>query len=243
MIEIAKLRNSSILSLHLKASKQQKPPLFQRQHPTTRNMKLLFFLLWPCIEISVADPGCLSRIRIFSILEAHKSCSKLSELWSRLIIPDPAPDFLPSRIQGSKRPRIRVPNIGWNMLKLFLMWFVIVFFSCVQGWDWGTPFPIRLAAGLHPEVWAGSSLVLTSRRRYRTVLKMMFGGFFPNPSWWILPELRVRIHNRHRSSLNFIQLFNVRANFNNKVHILALVQIVLTMSTRYYMVTVPDVLT
>jgi hypothetical protein len=57
----------------------------------------------------VADPGCLSRIRIFSIPDpgfpsknlsilTQKMVSVLSELWSGMFIPDPDPYFYPSRI-------------------------------------------------------------------------------------------------------------------------------------------------
>ncbi len=71
---------------------------------------LQFGWAWPEFLISnfysVADPGCLSRIRIFSILDpgsAYKNLSiftqkivfKLSEIWSGLFIPDTDPDFLP----------------------------------------------------------------------------------------------------------------------------------------------------
>ncbi len=64
---------------------------------------------------SVADPGCLSRIRVFSIpdpgsasknFNPKKLFLKLSEIWSRLFIPNPDPGsgFLTHpRIQGSKR--------------------------------------------------------------------------------------------------------------------------------------------
>ncbi len=68
---------------------------------------------------SYADPGCLSRIRIFSIPDPHqnivsiltqKIVSKLSEIWSGLFIPDP--DFLPIPDPESKRNRIRIRNTG-----------------------------------------------------------------------------------------------------------------------------------
>jgi hypothetical protein len=86
------------------------------------------FVVLSLIEISVADPGCLSRILIFSIpypgyasknltILTQKMVSKLSEIWFGLCIPDPVPDFLPildprSRIQGSKRHRIPDPGSG-----------------------------------------------------------------------------------------------------------------------------------
>ncbi len=70
---------------------------------------------------SVADPGCVSRIRIFSIPHpgsefipsririknfkylTQKSISKLSEIWSGLFIPDPDPDFLPIPDPGVRK--------------------------------------------------------------------------------------------------------------------------------------------
>ncbi len=58
---------------------------------------------------SDADPGCLSRIRIFPsrISDPHstpkKIIFKLSEISSGLFIPDPVPDFLPhSGSRGQK---------------------------------------------------------------------------------------------------------------------------------------------
>jgi hypothetical protein len=66
-------------------------------------------------KTSVTDPGCLSQIRIFSILDTgardkeipdshpyqelciltQKIVSQLSEIWSSMFIPDPDLDFLP----------------------------------------------------------------------------------------------------------------------------------------------------
>jgi hypothetical protein len=86
-------------------------------------------------NFSVADPGCLSRIRLFSIpdpgselspsrilikefkyFNTQKSkkkwflSSKKYDLGCSSRIPDPDADFLPSRIQGSKRYPIRIRN-------------------------------------------------------------------------------------------------------------------------------------
>ncbi len=58
------------------------------------------FLDQNCDFFSVADPGCLSRIRFFSILDpgsasknlsilTQKMASKLSEMWFGLFIQDP----------------------------------------------------------------------------------------------------------------------------------------------------------
>ncbi len=77
---------------------------------------------------SVADPGCLSRIRIFFVSDSHqrilriltqKMVSRLSEIWSGLFIPDLDPDFCPFRIriQGSKRHRIRIRKTAKICLK------------------------------------------------------------------------------------------------------------------------------
>jgi hypothetical protein len=88
-----------------------------------------------CTFPSVADPGCLSRIRLFSIPDPnclHPGSRILKEFkyfnpkkakkWflsskkydpgcsSR--IPDPDADFIPSRIQGSKRHPIPDPGSG-----------------------------------------------------------------------------------------------------------------------------------
>ncbi len=74
---------------------------------------------------SVADPGCLSRIRFFHpgswIPDMHqrnsaqKMVSKISEIRSGLFIPDPDPDFLPIpdpgyRGQKGTGSRILVPG-------------------------------------------------------------------------------------------------------------------------------------
>ncbi len=77
-------------------------------------------------DTSVADPGCLSRIRIFSsrfpdpnfFHPGSRDVSKLSEIWSWLFIPDPDPDFLPipdpgSMGQKSTESRIRISNTAW----------------------------------------------------------------------------------------------------------------------------------
>ncbi len=92
---------------------------------------------------SVADPGCLSKIRIFFILDQNfshpdpgfasknlriltqKIVCKLSEIWSGLFIPDPDPDFLPIPNPGSgwsKRHRIPDPDPQhWSCLMGFEM--------------------------------------------------------------------------------------------------------------------------
>jgi len=54
-------------------------------------------------------PDTGSASKNFSIL-TQKIVSKLSEIWSGLFTPDTDPDFYPSRIQGSKRHRIPVPD-------------------------------------------------------------------------------------------------------------------------------------
>ncbi len=89
----------------------------------------------PIVGSSVADPGCLSRIRILSIPDsgseffypgsASKNLSILtqeivsqrSEIWSRPFIPDPDPDFLPipdpgSRGQKGYGSRLRIRKTG-----------------------------------------------------------------------------------------------------------------------------------
>ncbi len=54
-------------------------------------------------------PGSRIRIKEFKF-STQKIVHKLTEIWSGLFIPDPDPDFYPSRIQGSKRHRtIRMP--------------------------------------------------------------------------------------------------------------------------------------
>ncbi len=74
---------------------------------------------------SVADPGCLSRIRIFSIADpgsisknlsilTQKIVTKLPEIWSGLFIPDPDADFLYQfKGQNGTGPRIRIRNTGF----------------------------------------------------------------------------------------------------------------------------------
>ncbi len=78
---------------------------------------------------SVADPGCLSRILLFSIPDHgsasknlsiltkknKKMVSKLKKIWFGLLIPDPGSGCWlsthpGSRIQGSKRHRIPDPD-------------------------------------------------------------------------------------------------------------------------------------
>ncbi len=81
----------------------------------------------------IPDPNFFpSQIQIFSIPDPHqkiiltqKIVSKLSEMWSGLFIPDPDPDFYPSRIPGSgikKRHRIPDPQHGflssWKLLAI-----------------------------------------------------------------------------------------------------------------------------
>ncbi len=81
------------------------------------------------VSSSDADPGCLSRIRIFSIPDpgsasknvsilTQKIVTVLSEIWSWLFIPDPDPDFLSipdpvSRGQKGTGSRIRIRNTGF----------------------------------------------------------------------------------------------------------------------------------
>ncbi len=79
----------------------------------------------------VLRTGCFSRIRFFSFPDpgftsknlsilTQKRVSKLSEIWSRLFIPDPDPDFLP--VPGPKRHWI--PDLDpqhWLFLKKYLV--------------------------------------------------------------------------------------------------------------------------
>ncbi len=89
-----------------------------------------------CIDkISVADPGCLSRIRIFSIPDPHQRIyvfyPKNRKISSGLFILDP--DFLPVRIQGSKRHRIPDPD-PQHWIKSYLRSdFLFQWFSIVLG--------------------------------------------------------------------------------------------------------------
>ncbi len=74
------------------------------------------------------------RIRVKEFKYSNpKIVSKLSEIWSRLFIPDPDPVFYPSRIQGDKKARIRIRNTGvinnfrsfcGMFLGLFTLWIV-----------------------------------------------------------------------------------------------------------------------
>ncbi len=85
------------------------------------------------LENSVADPGRLPRIHIFSIPDliffhpgfvlknssilTQKIVTKLSEIWSGLFIPDPDPDFLPipnPRSRGKKATGTRIRNTAWK---------------------------------------------------------------------------------------------------------------------------------
>ncbi len=110
----------------------------------------LFPYPWHFLPISVADPGCLSQILIFyipdpnffhpgsasknlSILIQEKNGSKLSEIWSGWLIPDPDPDFLPIpdpglRGQKATGSRIRIRNTAahFNFFtpSLFVPYFV-----------------------------------------------------------------------------------------------------------------------
>ncbi len=66
-------------------------------------------------ESSITDPGCFSRIRIFSSrvhIKENKYLrnSKLSEVWSGLFIPDPDPDFLPIPDPGPGVKKAPVPG-------------------------------------------------------------------------------------------------------------------------------------
>ncbi len=73
-----------------------------------------------CFKSSVADPGCLSQIRIFSIPAPHQSIltKKLfpsSRNMTGLFIPDP--DFYPSRIPD---PGVKMaPDPGSGTATLF----------------------------------------------------------------------------------------------------------------------------
>ncbi len=73
------------------------------------------------VPVGVADPGCLSRIRIFlyripdpgqevsgsririKVFLPQKTVSKLSEICSGMFIPDPDLDFVPIPDPGVKR--------------------------------------------------------------------------------------------------------------------------------------------
>jgi hypothetical protein len=82
------------------------------------------------LNCSVADPGCFSRIRIFSIPDRDpgsririkefkyfnpKIVSKLWEIGCGMFIPDPDLDFYyPSRIPGSEVKNL--PNPGFRIL-------------------------------------------------------------------------------------------------------------------------------
>ncbi len=83
---------------------------------------------------SVADPGCLSRIRIlffpsririkeFKYFSLKNMVSELSEIWSGLLIPDLDPEFLHipgpgSRGQKGTGSRIRIRNSGWKNISI-----------------------------------------------------------------------------------------------------------------------------
>ncbi len=90
--------------------------------------------LYTCCPLtSVADPGCLSRIRFFSIPDPHisipdprsasknfsiltqKMVSKLEEIWSGLFIPDPDPYFLPIPDPGSGSATATLSLTGENI--------------------------------------------------------------------------------------------------------------------------------
>jgi hypothetical protein len=62
----------------------------------------------------IPDPDS-DPFKIIQVLLTQKIVAKLSEICSGMFIPDPDLDFSPildyvSRIQGSKRPRIRILN-------------------------------------------------------------------------------------------------------------------------------------
>jgi hypothetical protein len=91
------------------------------------------------LPVSVADPGCLSRIRIFPpripdlpqrilvfYYNSKKMVSKLSEIWSGLLIPDP--DFLPNPDPGSAVKKTPDPGSGSATLVPVLSW--LVYFDC-----------------------------------------------------------------------------------------------------------------
>ncbi len=74
--------------------------------------------------LRIQDNYSGSRVRIFPVTDLGyeffpsrildplnpKKVSKLSEIWSGLFIPDPDPDFYPSRIPGLKGTGFRIPD-------------------------------------------------------------------------------------------------------------------------------------
>jgi hypothetical protein len=76
--------------------------------------------------IKILDPGSLIRGRIKEFRYFNpKIVSKLSEKWSGLFIPDPDPDFYPSRIPDpgvnkalDPRSRIKICNTERNQSKV-----------------------------------------------------------------------------------------------------------------------------
>jgi hypothetical protein len=106
--------NLSTLGLHKGRSRY-----WRSLHPSKEN-----------IQHSVADPGCLTRIRIFSIPDTGsaaknlsiltpKIVSKLSEIRSGLFTPDPDPDFLPIPDPGVKK----APDSALQQMKFFSLFF------------------------------------------------------------------------------------------------------------------------
>jgi hypothetical protein len=59
----------------------------------------------------ISDPGSGSASKSNLSILTQKIVSKLSEIWSGMIIPDPDLDFLPIPDPGSKRHRIPDPNL------------------------------------------------------------------------------------------------------------------------------------
>ncbi len=95
----------------------------------------LFNISFLCF--SVADPGCLSRIRIFSIPDpgsasknlsilSRKMVSKLSEIRSGFFIPNPDPDFSPIPDPGVKK----APDPGSGSATLLCFFYSFLFTSC-----------------------------------------------------------------------------------------------------------------
>jgi hypothetical protein len=130
----------------------------------------------------VADPGCLSRIRIFFLpgsririkdfkyrILTKKIVSKLTEYdpgcSSQILI------YYPSRIQGSKRhrigSRIRIRNTVYKYLTSLLSVYATLYFSHIR--FAGVSFNVRLAK---PKcllrLWCGME--------FRCFLCMIFGG-------------------------------------------------------------------
>jgi hypothetical protein len=116
-------------------------------------------------SVSVADPGCLSRIRIFSISDPNffypgsapknlsilnpKIVSKLSRIWSWLFIPDPDPYFFPIPDPGVKRHRIpdSYPQHCGYFVKVCIR--DLICFPRPFAWMAGPPVPVLRPANLN----------------------------------------------------------------------------------------------